>query len=93
MMEFLGLIIKNKGLYTAKLGYTTLQTYEVQEVCWWWKKLWKVKAPPKCTLFLWLVLNNKCLTWDGLQKINKVGPIIFILCRRNEETSLYLFLE
>jgi hypothetical protein len=84
---------KTGGFYTAKLGYTTLQTPKVQEICWWWKKLWKVKAPPKCTLFLWLVLNKKVLTWDRLQKRNKAGPSICILCRSNEETSLHLFLE
>lgn len=62
MMKLLGIIKKYGGFYIAKVGFTTLQTSKVLEGFWWWKKLWKVKTPPKRTLFIWLVPNKKVLT-------------------------------
>jgi len=44
---------------TVKLGYLTLQNAKVDNEAWWRSKIWKMKAPSKCTLFMWLVLCNK----------------------------------
>uniref|UniRef100_A0A8R7QGE3 Reverse transcriptase zinc-binding domain-containing protein n=1 Tax=Triticum urartu TaxID=4572 RepID=A0A8R7QGE3_TRIUA len=31
------------------------------------KLIWKSKAPPKCKLFMWLVVHRRCLTADNLE--------------------------
>lgn len=53
--------IPKNGLYTACLGYTTTFLAGHLEEPWWWKKIWKIKAPMKARLFLWLSLSNKVL--------------------------------
>lgn len=47
----------------------------------------------KTKLFMWLALNNKVLTWKMLQKRNKEGPSIFLLCRQGTETTTHLFVD
>jgi hypothetical protein len=84
---------KTGGDYTAKLNYLSLQSLNPAEIRWWWSKLWKVKAPPKSILFMWLILNNRVLTWEMLQKRNKIGPGRCSLCKENEETTTHLFLS
>jgi len=56
--------------FTAKLGYKAwLKHSLVTPLKWWWKPLWKLKAPLRCKITLWLALNNKLLTWDnGLKR-------------------------
>jgi hypothetical protein len=58
----------------------------------WWKRIWKVKVPKKKKI-MWLVLQDKVLTWKDLQKRNIDRPSFCVLCRRAEETSYHLFLE
>jgi hypothetical protein len=73
-----------------KLGYQSL-CEESREFKWWSKKLWWIKALPNFILFMWLILKNKVLTWEALQKRSKVGPGIYLLCQRSEETTSHLF--
>ena len=53
--------------------------------------LWSKSLPCKIGCFLWLVLRNKVLTWDNLQKKGKIGPGICSLCLACEEIVLHLF--
>ena len=53
--------------------------------------LWSSLLPRKIGCFTWLVLRNKILTWDNLQKRGKIGPGICILCYSNEETVYHIF--
>jgi hypothetical protein len=45
---------KAGGWYSAKLGYMTLQVLGENLVCWWYKKLWKIRGPLKGILGLGL---------------------------------------
>jgi hypothetical protein len=54
------------GNYTPSLGYSTLFGPVSSVDKWWWKKFWKFKAPPKCKMFMWIILNNKVLMWESL---------------------------
>ena len=53
--------------------------------------LWSSSLLRKIGCFTWLVLKNKVLTWDNLQKRGKMGPGICPLCLADEETVLHLF--
>jgi hypothetical protein len=56
------------GVYSAKLGYLSVISEEENIQLWWFKKLWKIQNPSKSLLFLWLMLKERVLTWDMLQK-------------------------
>ena len=47
--------------------------------------------PRKIGCFIWLVIRNKILTWDNLQKRGRSGPGICALCYSDEETVSHLF--
>lgn len=49
--------------YTPSLGYSTLFGPGLGDEKWWWYKILKVKALPKCKFFMWLIFNNEFLTW------------------------------
>jgi hypothetical protein len=46
---------------------------------WWWGPIWKLKAPLKSKIILWLAINNKLLTWDNGIKHGGVAQV-FALC-------------
>ena len=54
--------------------------------------MWRLKCPAKTKLFMWCVLNNKVPTWDILQKRSFQGPGWCVLCKRELESTLHLFL-
>jgi hypothetical protein len=77
------------GVYTPKLGYTTLSIDLLQEEpLWWWKGLWKLKAPLKSKLFMWTTLSNKVPTWDKMWKCQIEGPGWCSLCKGDSETII-----
>ena len=55
--------------YFVSFGYITLtkQLFGEVEVSWW-KKVWNSFFWPKCNFFLWILVHNRCLTWDNLCK-------------------------
>jgi hypothetical protein len=76
------------------------QAYEVQlmedmeeEPTFWYTELWKWQLPLKVKLFIWLMLEQKILTWENLAKRGIIGPSRCVLCGNNEETMYHLFVE
>ncbi|WVZ83279.1 hypothetical protein U9M48_030445, partial [Paspalum notatum var. saurae] len=55
-----------------------------------WKRLWKSWAPPKCKVFLWLALRNKCWTTDCLAMRGLPHPSQCVLCDQEEETVQHI---
>jgi len=53
---------------------------------WWWSLIWKISAPLKCKITLWLPLNNKLLTWDNRLKRGWNGPNRCPLCKSHEQS-------
>jgi hypothetical protein len=45
---------------------------------------------PKVSIFLWLTVQNRILTWDNLKKRGFIGPSICTLCQQQEETMEHL---
>jgi hypothetical protein len=64
-----------------------------QEECWWWKPLWKLKAPLKSRIFFWLALSNKALTWKVLQRRVWQGPGFCVLCKANGDNINYILMD
>jgi hypothetical protein len=81
------------GVYTPKLGYTTFSLDHLQdEPRWWWKGLWKLKAPLKSKLFMWTALLNKVPTWDKMRKRQIEGPGWCSLCKGDSETLNHILI-
>jgi hypothetical protein len=59
----------------------------------WRKAMWDWNVPLKIKLFTWLVVENKILSWENLQRRGFSGPGICTLCKLNEETTQHLFLD
>ena len=55
-----------KGTFNLKEAYQLLAASLDQQPDHKWKTLWNRGTWPKITLFSWLVLHNKALTWDNL---------------------------
>ena len=81
----------DKGLRVNEI-YSSLieQKLEMVHDCWF-GILWKVDVPVKMIIFLWLVMNDKNLTWRNLQRKGWQGPGFCILCGANEEDNKHLF--
>ena len=81
-----------KGRFTVAQGYATLDKnlHDLAEVNWW-KKAWSFFSWPKCNFFVWLLAQQKCLTWENLRKRGFQGPSICFLCFHNEECASHLF--
>ena len=63
-----------QGEYSSKLGYKVMFMEGSQdEVEWWWKALWKLKAPHRSKVHMLLVLGNKPSTREVIQKRCRYG--------------------
>jgi len=74
---------KDGGRYTSKLGYEVAH--------WWLLKIWKLQAPRKTKILMWLALMDRISTWDYLQNKNKQGPCICYLCINVDEYVSHIF--
>jgi zinc-binding in reverse transcriptase len=53
--------------------------------------IWKIGAPPRVTIFIWLMLNNRILTIDNLMRRRFQMTNICSLCWKDNETVQHLF--
>jgi hypothetical protein len=82
------------GLITVKNIYEATEKRKRSYVIGgWWKSLWTWDFPLKLNLFIWLVAENKILTWENLQRRGFIGPSYCILCKQSKETVFHLFAE
>jgi hypothetical protein len=54
------------GVYSASSAYHMQLVGHIQSNVF--PQIWKAKANPKCRLNSWILLRNKCLTTDNLEK-------------------------
>ncbi|GJM86847.1 hypothetical protein PR202_ga02745 [Eleusine coracana subsp. coracana] len=78
----------NSGIFSSKSAYKLFFngsiTFEP------WRHLWKSWAPPKCKMFLWLAIRNKCWTADQIAKRGLDHPVSCVLCDQEEETVQHI---
>jgi hypothetical protein len=70
-----------KEAYKITTNYHSLMKEEI------WERIWKINHWPKVCTFLWLVIQNKILTWENLLKRGFTGPSRCPLCCIQEETT------
>jgi hypothetical protein len=73
----------SNGLFSSKSAYRSFyigaETFEP------WKRIWKSWTAPKCKVFVWLSINNKCWTTDKLKKKGLDYPENCVLCDQEDE--------
>ncbi|KAJ4792662.1 RNA-directed DNA polymerase (reverse transcriptase)-related family protein [Rhynchospora pubera] len=84
--------------WTSDQQFTVASAYKIMAwtgvFCPYHKQLWKLKAPPKVTLFLWLLLRDKLLTQHNLAKRGWPTIQACKLCQLQEiETADHLFVS
>jgi hypothetical protein len=57
------------------------------------RPIWKSKAPPRCKFFMWLVVHQRCLTADNLQRRGWPNAGSCQLCWSGAETCAHLFVH
>ena len=76
------------GCYSAASAYQAQFIGKIQsQVC---SEIWHTKAIPKCRLYTWLMIHNRCLTADNLAKRGWPHDPICSLCRCQLETASHL---
>ena len=55
-----------------------------------WVRLWSLRLWPKITLFIWLLMKGRILTWDNLRRRGLIGPSKCVLCNEAEEIMDHL---
>ena len=77
---------------SAKLVYDSIvQTFSPSAGNSLLAQIWSGVLPIKISYFIWLVLENKVLMWDNLQKKGWIGPGICALCCADEDSTQHLF--
>lgn len=79
------------GEYFAKLTYR--MQFDGGVFSLFPKMVWKVWAPAKCKLFMWLMLQNRVWTADRLLLREWPNSYFYPMCYRNLETAQHLFVE
>ncbi|KAJ3673296.1 hypothetical protein LUZ60_006670 [Juncus effusus] len=79
----------SRKCYSAKEVYKRLNNPGVTVT--WHSPLWKMHAPLKIKVFLWLLIHNKLLTADNLAKRNWPRYNRCKLCNRDFESASHLF--
>jgi hypothetical protein len=82
------------GQVSAKKAYEVqmMETVEVEQN-FWYVDLWTWQLPLKVKLFIWLMLEQRILTWENLIKRGFNGPSRCVLCGIAEENVLHLFVK
>ena len=80
----------SKGIFTLKEAYNLLISNNLNPDEKTWSNLWGRKLWPKITIFHWLVIHNRILTGENLQKRGMYGPYRCPLCEHAEGSMSHL---
>ncbi|KAK4283181.1 hypothetical protein QN277_000163 [Acacia crassicarpa] len=77
------------GEFTVKSAYDSLRPTEVHPDKLW-STIWKIKAPERCRIFMWLVLHNRLLTNVSRCKRGISTDGRCQICQVDEESLLHV---
>jgi exonuclease III len=80
-----------KGMFDSRSFYHVLRAPPA--LCFPWKSIWRVKAPPRVAFFMWTVAWGRILTCDNLKKKGIVMVGWCCMCRNADETVDHLMLH
>jgi hypothetical protein len=80
----------SNGIYSSQSLYKVINHRGVLPV--YISAVWKLKIPPRVHFFLWLLLKNKTLTRDNLQKKKQIPSKNCLFCDEIE-TCKHMFFE
>jgi hypothetical protein len=78
-----------KGKYLVQSLYAIVNNRGVQHV--YTPVVWKIPAPSRIRILLWLLANNKTLTRDNLAKRRSVDDKTSLFCREDETVGHLFF--
>ena len=81
------------GPLSAAKGYDCITSISnIEERNPVFDSLWALNIPTKLACFIWLLVKGRILSWEQIQSRGYHGPSRCILCERNCEDILHLFL-
>jgi hypothetical protein len=82
------------GRVSAKNVYNALAALSWNSsIPTWRQRLWKATCPLKYKLHTWLMLEQKLLFWDQLQRRGWEGPSRCALCAQDADSSLHVLVN
>nr|BAD05496.1 cyst nematode resistance protein-like protein [Oryza sativa Japonica Group]BAD05668.1 cyst nematode resistance protein-like protein [Oryza sativa Japonica Group] len=79
------------GFFSVSSAYDLF--FMAREVSLSGQLVWQTKAPSKVRFFLWLATKSRCLTADNLAKRGWPHQDQCVLCQRQQEDCLHLFVS
>ena len=79
-----------KGFFSLKESYNLLISNNMNPDEKTWSNIWRRKLWPKITIFSWIVIHNRILTGENLQRHGMFSPYQCPLCEQAEEMMLHL---
>lgn len=79
--------------FNMKEAYRYIALYDQLQPEPKWNSLWDKRHWPKISIFLWLVIHMKILTWNNVKKKRFIEPSKCYLCQQKQETSNHLLNE
>jgi len=80
---------EDRGTFTTREAYKIITKEKIIKDALW-DQIWSSSIWPKVSTFLWLLYQNRILTWDNLRNRNFSGPSICSNCKQEEETATHL---
>lgn len=81
---------ESKGIYSVSSMYAIVNFRGITPT--YVPSVWKINVPPRLHVFLWLLINNKLLTRDNLNKRQSLEDLTCLFCGEPESCS-HLFFE
>jgi hypothetical protein len=80
-----------KGIFDSRTFYHEL--HNPPAICFPWKCIWRVKAPPRVAFFMWSATWGRILTGDNLQKKGFMLASWCCMCKTAGETVDHLLIH
>ena len=85
---------KKEGKVTATMAYELMVNTLLAPVKYKFAVLlWHCKFPWKIKCFIWLLINNKIITWDNLSRRGWIGLSRCPLCASGEYSIQHIFMD